>query len=161
MTRRPQARFSAKVMEDLLIEWGLPALFTLSFLAATVLPISSEWLLAILIFNQQSLFATVTIATLGNTLGAITTWGLGIWGANWLIHKVLRISSRERALAEKWYNRWGLWSLLLAWTPILGDALCLIGGILRVPIIPFSLLVATGKGLRYLLVAWGTLQIST
>ena len=64
-------------MENFLLEWGLPALFTVSFLAATVLPIASEWLLAGLVTQSVDLTAAVAIATAGNTLGAVTTWASG------------------------------------------------------------------------------------
>jgi membrane protein YqaA with SNARE-associated domain len=147
-------------MDTLLIDWGLPALFCLSFLAATVLPIASEWLLAALIANQVDLTASVAVATLGNTLGAVTTWAVGMWGGMWLLQRWLRISEDDRLRAERWYARWGSWSLLLAWAPVVGDPLCLVGGLLKVPLVRFIPLVAAGKAARYLFVAWATLQLT-
>ena len=141
-------------MDNLLIEWGLPALFAISFLAATVLPIASEWLLVALVMRHVDLSAAVTVATLGNTLGGLTTWALGLWGGHWVLRRWLGIDQAERLRAERWYARWGSWSLLLAWTPILGDALCLVAGMLKVPPVRFILLVAAGKGARYLALAW-------
>jgi len=147
-------------MENFLLEWGLPALFTVSFLAATVLPIASEWLLAGLVTQSVDFTAAVTVATAGNTLGAVTTWAIGVWGGSWVISRWLRISDRDRIRAEGWYARWGSWSLLLAWAPIVGDPLCLVGGLLKVPLMRFTLLVAAGKAARYLLVAWAARQLT-
>ena len=141
-------------MEADLMAWGLPALFWMSFLAATLLPIGSEWLLAAMVSRHWDVFSVVGIATVGNTLGAVTTWAVGMWGGIWLIQKWLRISDHDRVRAERWYERWGSWSLLLAWLPIVGDPLCLVGGMLRVPLWRFTLLVAAGKGGRYAAVAW-------
>lgn len=140
-------------METLLIEWGLPALFGVSFLAATVLPVASEGLLAALVVRQVDLGAAVTVATLGNTLGALTTWAVGMWGGAWIIGCWLRINEAERLRAERWYARWGSWSLLMAWLPVVGDPLCLVAGMLKVPPVRFILLVAAGKAARYLALA--------
>jgi membrane protein YqaA with SNARE-associated domain len=111
-------------MDTFLVDWGLPALFGISFLAATVLPIASEWLLAALVIRQGTLAAPVVVATLGNTLGAVTTWGVGFWGGAVILHRWLGISPADRARAENWYGRWGSWSLLMAWMPVVGDPLC-------------------------------------
>ena len=92
-------------METFLLEWGLPALFCVSFLAATVLPIASEWLLAGLVTQSVDLTAAVAIATAGNTLGAVTTWAIGVWGGSWVINRWLRISDSDRIRAEGWYAR--------------------------------------------------------
>jgi membrane protein YqaA with SNARE-associated domain len=148
-------------MDTLLIEWGLPALFGLSFLAATVLPVASEWLLVALVVRQVDLTAAVTIATLGNTLGALTTWAAGMWGGLWIAQRWLRINDAERFRAERWYARWGSWSLLLAWMPVVGDPLCLVAGLLKAPPGRFVLLVAAGKAVRYLAVAWAARGMMT
>lgn len=148
-------------METLLIDWGLPALLVVSFLAATVLPIASEWLLVALVINRVDPAAAVGIATLGNTLGAITTWALGIWGGTCIIRRWLKIGEAERQRAERWYDRWGSWSLLMAWVPFVGDPLCFVGGLLKVPLWRFTLLVAAGKAARYAALAWAARQLSS
>ena len=147
-------------MEELLIDWGLPALLGISFLAATVLPIASEWLLVALVIHQINPGAAVGVATLGNTLGAMTTWALGIWGGPCIIQRWLKIDAAAQLRAECWYERWGSWSLLMAWAPVVGDPLCLVGGIMRVPLWRFTLLVATGKTARYAALAWAAQQIA-
>jgi len=146
-------------METVLVEWGLPALFCVGFLAATVLPIASEWLLAALVVQPVDLTAAVAVATAGNTLGAVTTWAVGLWGGLWVMQRWLRISEKDRRRAEAWYTRWGSWSLLLAWAPVLGDPLCLVAGMFKVPLPRFILLAAVGKAARYLFIAWAARQL--
>ncbi len=146
-------------METLLIDWGLPALLVVSFLAATVLPLASEWLLVALLIQAVDPGAAVGTATLGNTLGAMTTWALGIWGGPYVLRRWLKISTCDRRRAECWYARWGSWSLLLAWAPIVGDPLCFVGGLLGIPLWRFTLLVAAGKMARYATIAWMTQKL--
>ncbi len=141
-------------MESFLIEWGLPALFLVSFLAATFIPLASEWLLIALVFERLDVTTVVTIATLGNTLGAVTTWAIGVWGGVWVMRRLLHISEHDQRRAERWYSRWGYWSLLFSWLPVVGDPLCLVGGLLKIPLARFIILVSLGKVVRYSLVAW-------
>jgi len=147
-------------MENLLIDWGLPALVGVSFLAATLLPVASEWLLAALVAGGVDPSLAVALATLGNTLGALTTWAIGLWGGPWLTAHVLRIGKGEQRRARNWYRRWGHWSLLLAWLPVVGDPLCLVGGLLHEPLWRFTLLVAAGKAGRYAAVAWAAARLA-
>ncbi|MCG8532242.1 MAG: DedA family protein [Desulfovibrionales bacterium] len=139
-------------------EFGYPALFLLSFLAATVLPLGSEWLLIAMVADTFHPVSSVAVATLGNTLGACTTYAIGIWGGAYLINNVLRIDAFTQQRAETFYNRWGQWSLLLSWVPIIGDPLCLVGGIARMRFALFLILVLIGKFVRYALLAWATVQ---
>ena len=131
---------------------GYLALFLLSFLASTVVPLGSEWLLVALVVAGYDPVLCVSVATAGNTLGACTTYGIGLFGGPFLIGRVLRISDEARQKAEKLYARYGSWSLLLSWVPIVGDPLCLAGGLLRVRFGRFSILVLIGKLARYTIV---------
>ncbi|MFA5517023.1 MAG: YqaA family protein [Desulfuromonadales bacterium] len=140
-------------MEEFLVSHGLPALLLLSFLAATLLPLGSEWLLAVLLLKGFAPLSTVAVATLGNTLGALTTFAIGLWGGPFLTRRLLRIDNAARRRAEHFYARFGSWSLLLSWLPVIGDPLCFAGGVLRVDIRRFLLLVALGKLARYAAVA--------
>ncbi len=144
-------------MEEFLLAHGLPALFLLSFLASTLLPLGSEWLLAALLLQGGDPVAAVLLATLGNTLGALTTYGVGLWGGPLLTEKFLRIDAAARQRAERFYRRFGEWSLLLSWLPVIGDPLCLAGGLLRIGVGRFLLLVAAGKLFRYTVIAWAAL----
>ena len=145
-------------MHDLLVNHGLPALFLLSFLASTLLPLGSEWLLVLLLANRTDPVAAVATATAGNWLGACTTWGVGVWGGPFLIRRLLRLSAADEERAERLYTRYGSWSLLFSWLPVVGDPLCLVGGLLRVGFLRFSLLVVAGKLARYAAVAWLALR---
>ena len=139
---------------------SLSQLFVLSFLAATILPIGSEWLLLVMVMHGFSLPSVVITATVGNYLGACTTYLIGIWGSDFIIRTILRISDRQLERAENLYQKYGSWSLLLSWLPVVGDPLCLIGGVFRISIFRFSFLVFVGKFFRYailaLLVQYGT-----
>lgn len=130
------------------------ALFALSFTAATLLPLGSEWLLAALVLKGGDPFLLVTTATLGNLLGAITTWLVGRYGGEFLIRRCLRIDEEAQQRAEERYNRYGIWSLLLSWVPLIGDPLCLIAGIFRVRLALFIPLVGLGKLGRYIILVW-------
>lgn len=134
---------------EFLIAYGYPALFGISFLAATVVPLGSEWLLAALLIKGLDPNLLLLSATAGNVLGAQTTWAIGIWGGPFLMERVLRIDAASREKAQRIYNRWGSWSLLFAWVPVVGDPLCLVGGLFRMGFLRFSLLVAIGKFGRY------------
>jgi membrane protein YqaA with SNARE-associated domain len=137
---------------------GLPTLFFTSFLASTILPIGSEWLLILLILGGQKAPQVVAVATVGNYLGACTTYFIGILGSDFLTRKILRLSDRDSRKAQEIYRRYGVWSLLLSWLPFVGDPLCLLAGGLRTSFFSFSILVLFGKFCRYALVAFFTLQ---
>lgn len=145
-------------MENFLLQHGLPALFLLSFLAATVIPLGSEWLLIALLLQGQPASSLVLAATVGNSLGAATTYALGFWGSDLLIHRLLRLDQDQIARAMGVYDRYGLWSLLFSWLPVIGDPLCLAAGLMRLTLPRFLLLVITGKLGRYALVAFLTLR---
>lgn len=132
---------------------GYLALFALSFTAATLLPLGSEWLLAALLLKGGDPLLLVATATLGNLLGAVSTWLVGRYGGEFLIRRCLRIDAETQGRAEVRYGRYGIWSLLLAWVPLIGDPLCLIAGIFRVRLALFIPLVGAGKLGRYLLLA--------
>jgi len=146
------------VMQQLLVDHGYPALFFLSFLAATLIPLGSEWLLAVMLVNHRDPLTTVAVATVGNYLGACTTYWLGVYGGPWLIRRVLRIDEQAEARAERFYARYGVWSLLFSWLPVIGDPICLVGGLLRIGFLRFSTLIFAGKLARYATVGWLTLE---
>ena len=145
-------------MEQFFASHGYPALFVLSFLASTLVPLGSEWLLVVMLMNRHDPVLTVAVATVGNTLGSLTTWAIGIAGGPYLIRRVLRIGAAAEASAKRFYQRYGVWSLLFSWLPFIGDPLCLAGGIFKVGFGRFSLLVFTGKLARYAAVAWLTFE---
>lgn len=145
-------------MESYLLPYGLPALFLLSFLAATILPLGSEWFFVVLLLNGSPLNQTTLVATIGNFLGGFTTYLLGCWGAGFVQEKILRISPKDLARAQTLYGRFGTWSLLFSWLPVIGDPLCFLAGVFKTKPAIFSLLVIMGKGLRYFLLGLVTLK---
>lgn len=135
-----------------LLDYGVVGLFFAAFLAATVLPLSSEFMLGLLIVNGADPVLVVTVATLGNVLGSLTCYGLGWWASQPVLQCWLKLSDRELDNARDRFNRYGSASLLLAWVPVIGDPLTVIAGAMRTPLWLFMLLVAAGKLGRYLVV---------
>jgi len=131
-------------------------LFGSSFLAATLLPFYSEVLLYALLREGGDPLILVLVATLGNTLGAVVNWVLGLYLLHFQDRRWFYFSREQIEKAQRWYQRYGFWSLLLAWLPVGGDALTLIGGVMKVRLWLFLLLVGTGKGLRYVSVVYIT-----
>jgi membrane protein YqaA with SNARE-associated domain len=146
------------MLHDWLDQPGYVALFMVSFLASTMLPLGSEWLLVMMLANGYDPLTTVGTATAGNYLGAVTTYLIGMYGGNWLITKVLRVSSAQQERARSHYRRYGSFSLFFSWLPVIGDPLCMVGGVLRINFWIFTLLVASGKLVRYAATAFITLQ---
>lgn len=136
---------------DIQLDW---ALFASAFLSATLLPGSSEALLLYRLSEGEPALGLVLSAAAGNLLGSIVTYLMG-WGGNVLLHRRwLGVSESNLQRAERWFARWGLPSLLLAWLPIVGDPLCFLAGVLRVSPVWFVLLVGIGKLARYAALAW-------
>ncbi len=133
---------------------GYFGLFLNAFLAATLIPLSSEAVLAVLSraegFDVALLFA---VATLGNTLGAMLNWWLGRYCLRWRDRRWFPFDAGQLDRAGARFRRYGLWSLLLAWVPIVGDPLTFAAGVLRVNFWLFVTLVAIGKTARYAVVA--------
>ncbi|PYF08725.1 membrane protein YqaA with SNARE-associated domain [Rhodobacter viridis] len=133
---------------------ALTGLFLAALLAATLIPAQSEAVLAGLILQgAHPLWLLLTVATCGNVLGSVLNWVLGRFcaahaGARWFPVAPARLDQ-----AAKWYARWGQWSLLGAWLPIIGDPLTLAAGLLRTPFWRFLALVTLAKGGRYLVLA--------
>lgn len=139
---------------DQFLEWGYWGLFMASFLAATVLPLSSEVVLTGLLLNDFSPRLLVVTATMGNVLGSITNYALGFWAATPVIKKWLRLSDDEFHRAEQRYRQYSTASLCLAWVPIIGDPLTVMAGIFRTPLVWFIVIVTAVKCLRYLLLTY-------
>ncbi len=128
----------------------LIALATGAFLAATILPFSSEVMLsAALAAGNLDPLLLIAVATAANTAGALVNWALGRWLLNWADRRWFPFSRAQLDKAAARFNRYGVWSLLLAWLPIIGDPLTFAAGVLRVPLPLFLPLVALGKGARY------------
>ncbi|MEH6755262.1 MAG: YqaA family protein [Alphaproteobacteria bacterium] len=138
-------------MSDIAVYAGL---FGVSFLAATILPAQSELGLAgLLVAGDYNLWLLIGIASAGNTLGAVVNWGLGRGIERLHDKKWFPASAEQLNRATNWYRKYGRWSLLLSWVPIVGDPLTLAAGVLREPLWSFVVLVGIAKTARYLTVA--------
>jgi len=140
-------------------ELGYLGLFAASFLAATILPLSSEVVLTALLFNGLSPVMLVAVATTGNVLGSITNYALGYWGSKEVVKRWLKISEAEFVKAEQRFTKYGMLSLLFAWVPIIGDPITVVAGILRIRLSWFVVLVAIGKLARYVVISYLALQV--
>ncbi|WP_377173996.1 YqaA family protein [Mycoplana ramosa] len=132
-------------------------LFASAFAAATLLPAQSEAVLVLLLLKGDlPVSALVAIASLGNVLGSIVNWCLGRWIERFRGRPWFPVSERKLERARDWYRRYGKWSLLGSWFPVVGDPITVLAGILREPLPMFILLVSVAKVSRYVVTA-GTL----
>jgi len=127
-------------------------LFLTAFGAATILPFYSEVLLVAQVRSGYSPAGLWLAATAGNTLGAVVNWLIAWHLSHYADRPWFPIKPHKLERAQHWFQRYGSWSLLLAWMPIGGDALTFVAGMMRVRLWLFLLLVGLGKGLRYLAV---------
>jgi len=105
-----------------------------------------------LILAGEDPWLTLAIATFGNTAGAVVNWWLGRYLIRYQNARWFPVSADQLALAEQRFMHYGIWSLLFAWLPLIGDPLTFVAGTLRVPLRQFILLVGTGKCSRYAVV---------
>ncbi|WP_306145668.1 YqaA family protein [Roseibium sp. MMSF_3412] len=139
---------------------SLLGLFGISFLAATLFPVQSELGLSGLIYLETAPIALlVATASLGNTFGSVVNWGLGRGAVSFSDAKWFPIKPDKLERATAWYRRYGRWSLLMSWAPIIGDPLTLAAGVLKEKFWVFLALVAIAKTGRYILVALLALKL--
>jgi len=132
---------------------GLFGLFLGCFLAATVIPFSSEAMVAGALLLDYSPWTIVLVATLGNTLGGMTCYLLG-WLCKWSwIEKYLKVKEETLAKAHAKVEKYGSFAALLAWLPVIGDVIALAMGLMRTRVVPTTIFMFIGKGLRYMAVA--------
>ena len=141
-------------MVDLAVYSGL---FLAAFTAATLLPAQSEILVVGLLLTDHAPWLVLAVASVGNVLGSAANWFLGRGLERLRTRRWFPVSPAALARAEGWYRRYGRWSLLLAWAPIVGDPLTVVAGVLRESFWVFLLLVSVAKIGRYLVLAAATL----
>jgi len=128
------------------------ALFVSALISSTLLPGGSEALLALQISQAQyPVWLLLVAATTGNVLGSMLTFAMGGWVARRYPLRALEKPAQQRA--KRWLERFGPFSLLLAWLPLIGDPLCLVAGWLRFAWLPSLVMITLGKTIRYLLIA--------
>lgn len=134
--------------------WEYAGLFGASLLAATILPAQSEVILfGMLLTHHYQASLLVAVASVGNVLGSCLNWLLGRLLAEFEGRPWFPVKREAIARAEGWYHRYGRWSLLLSWAPIVGDPLTIVAGVLREPFPLFLALVTVAKVARYVAVA--------
>lgn len=121
-----------------------------AFISATLLPFSSEAFLLVLLGTDHDPYLLLLAATTGNTLGGFTSWILGRFLLRFSNRRWFYFSQHQLDRGQQLFTRFGLWSLLLTWLPIVGDLLCVAAGTLKVKWYVFVPLVALGKALRYI-----------
>jgi membrane protein YqaA with SNARE-associated domain len=147
------AEFRGFSLQDLAVFAGL---FASAFLAATLLPGSSEVTLAgLLAAGKQEPTALVAVATVANVLGSTANWCLGRFFVHYLDRRWFPVTRQSLDRSRLWFSRFGLWTLLFAWVPIIGDPLTVLAGVLRVGLPSFLVLVTIGKLARYLMIVAG------
>lgn len=139
----------------------LAGLFLAAFLAATLIPAQSEAVLvALILAAAHPLWLLLVVATAGNVLGSVMNWALGRFLVRFADRRWFPVSPSQLDRAAAWYGRWGHWSLLGAWLPVVGDPLTLAAGMLREPFWRFVLIVTLAKGARYLVLTWAALSLA-
>jgi membrane protein YqaA with SNARE-associated domain len=129
-------------------------LFASALVAATILPMQSEAVLAgLLAAGGRPAVLLIVVATVGNVLGSVINWYLGRVLLRFKDRRWFPSSDVQLERAQRWYARYGRWSLLGSWLPVIGDPLTVVAGVMREPLGPFLLLVTVAKGARYLVLA--------
>jgi membrane protein YqaA with SNARE-associated domain len=153
---REAVAFTGACMTDLAVYAGL---FVTALASGTILPMQSEAaLVALLLAGVQPPWLLITVASLGNVLGSMVNWLLGRGIERFRDRAWFPAKQDHLARAQRWYQRYGKWSLLLSAAPIVGDPLTVIAGVLREPLPVFLLLVSISKVGRYLVLAAATLN---
>ena len=135
------------------------SLFISSFLSSTILPGHSEITLTTLILLEKySQFLLIFFASLGNILGSIVNWFLGLYITKFVNKSWFPFKKKRLDKASLWYLKYGKWSLFFSWVPIIGDPLTIVAGIFRVPLVIFITIVSISKVLRYIFVVYVALK---
>lgn len=133
------------------------SLFLSAFLAATILPLQSEAVLVVAVLGEHSPLLVIAVASVGNVLGAVVNWFLGRGIERFRGRAWFPVGEVALVRAQNWYRRYGRWSLLLSWLPIVGDPLTLVAGVMREKLAVFLVLVSIAKVGRYVVLAGAVL----
>lgn len=133
--------------------WPLAGLFLVAFSAATLLPGGSEaGLLAMASLSRYSSLTLLAVASAGNILGSVLNYWLGHAALQYQDRKWFPVSAAQLGRAQGWFLRWGQWSVLLAWVPVIGDPITVAAGVMRMPFGRFLVLVTISKTVRYMVI---------
>ena len=136
-------------------------LFAAALGAATIMPMQSEpVLVGLLLTGKFSVPILLAVASVGNTLGSVVNWFLGRGVERVRDRRWFPVKETALERTSRWYRKYGKRTLLLSWMPVFGDALTVVAGVLREPLLPFTILVFVAKTGRYVVLALATLQFS-
>lgn len=124
-------------------------LFGSAFISATLFPLGSEALLIYDITQGHNIYLLLFFATFGNSLGSVVNYFLGLKGEEYLINKKL-LNEKYILKAKIYFDKYGAWSILFSWLPIIGDPITFVAGILKYDFKKFLILVVVAKFSRYL-----------
>lgn len=141
--------------ENLITGSGYSGLLGVSFLAATLLPFSSEVAVATMFLSKFNPVLILITATAGNFLGALLNYFVGLWGDRFILSRYIHLSPQMRDRAKRHLEKYGAPFLFLAWLPVIGDPITVVAGVLRINLVLFTVWVVAGKALRYLAVMGG------
>jgi len=129
-------------------------LFLSAFVAATILPAQSETVLGVLLVaGSYNTGVLIAVASVGNVLGSVVNYLLGRFAVRYQDRRWFPVGADALSRAQKWYARYGRWSLLLSWVPIVGDPITVAAGVMREPFWRFLMLVTIAKVGRYMVLA--------
>ena len=134
---------------DVLIEYGYIGVFVASFLAATVLPFSSEVALTGVLWAGASYWPCLIAASAGNSLGGMTCYWIDMLGKVEWIEKYLKLNKDKLAGVQRWVKKRGVWSAFFVFVPGIGDFIAVALGFLRANAWTVALFMTAGKTLRY------------
>lgn len=135
------------------------ALFALSFLASTLIPLGSEWFVYYLVSINYNVVLIILIASVGNYLGAVVNYYIGIKGSNTILHKTIKFNDEETKKAKEKFRRYGPAILFFSWLPIIGDPLTFVAGLLKYNFKRFTFYVFFGKIFRYVMIVLITFEV--
>ncbi|RMG90099.1 MAG: DedA family protein [Chloroflexi bacterium] len=138
-------------MNEFIYTFGYFGLFIISFLASTLLPLSSEVVVISMAALGYDLWLITLFATAGNFLGSLVNYYVGRKGSQFIFSRYIQIDPTTWAKAERFYKRWGVIALFFSWVPIIGDPLTAVAGAFHINLRVFTFWVILGKALRYLL----------
>ena len=145
-------------MNDLAVYFGL---FLTAFAAATILPMQSETALSgLILLGEYPVGTLVAVVSVGNVAGSVINWMLGRGLDKFHDKKWFPVKGDKLDRAAGWYHKYGRWSLLLSWAPLIGDPITVVAGVLREPFWSFLALVAVAKTGRYLVLTAAVLELS-
>ncbi len=144
-----------------MVDSGYLGLFATALLAATLIPVSSEVVLGALAGAEGfNIWLLILVATTGNTLGSVINWLLGRYCLHWRNRRWFPFKGETLDRATDRFNKYGAWSMLFAWVPIVGDPLTFAAGVLGMKFRLFVILVGIGKATRYIAVAFLAQQLT-